>query len=217
MEIGKRFANLEKIGNLEKRLEIWKEIENLENIWKFEKINLKIWKKMEIWKKVESFEKIWQFRNFTKKIEILINFLSLEKYLEIRNILKFGKYVEIGKKLEVWKKLEIWKEFGNSEKKLETSGKIWKLGKNENLEKLWKFGKKIWKFDEKLLKFRKCFEIWKKKTWQFWQMLKFVKKNLNLEKIWTFGKALEIWERFGNFEKKIRKFGEKILKVGKEL
>ena len=80
MEIGKRF------GNLQKKLEIWKEIENLENIWKFEKINLKIWKKNGNLKKVESFEKIWQFRNFTKKIEILINFLSLEKYLEIWKI-----------------------------------------------------------------------------------------------------------------------------------
>ena len=28
-----------------KKLEIWKEIENLENIWKFEQINLEIWKK----------------------------------------------------------------------------------------------------------------------------------------------------------------------------
>ena len=59
--------------------------------------------------------------------------------------------------------MEIWKEFGNSDKKLETSGK--KFGnqeKNENLEKLWVFGEKIWKFDEKLLKFRKGFEIWRK-------------------------------------------------------
>ena len=91
MEIGKRFGNLEKIGHLEIRLEIWKEIENLENIWKFEKINLKIWKKWKFGKngnlkKVESFEKIWQFRNFTKKIEILINFLCLENYLEIWKI-----------------------------------------------------------------------------------------------------------------------------------
>ena len=73
---------------------------------------------MEIWKKVESFEKIWQFRNFTKKIEILINFLSLEKNLEIwkrfwnlENILKFGKNWEFEKKIG------NMEEFGNSEKK----------------------------------------------------------------------------------------------------
>ena len=47
-KLGKDLEIWKKIGNLEKRLEIWKEIENLENIWKFEKINLKIWKKLEI-------------------------------------------------------------------------------------------------------------------------------------------------------------------------
>ena len=60
---------MEKIGNLEKRLEIWKEIENLENIWKFEKINLKIWEKMEIWKKVKGFEQNLVILKFYKKIE----------------------------------------------------------------------------------------------------------------------------------------------------
>ena len=53
MEISKKFGNLIKIWKVgkdleiwKKRLENWKEIENLENIWKFEKIDLKIWEKM---------------------------------------------------------------------------------------------------------------------------------------------------------------------------
>ena len=37
--------------------------------------------------------------------------------------------LKLGKNWKFEKELEIWKEFGNSEKKLETSGKIWKLGK----------------------------------------------------------------------------------------
>ena len=49
-------------------MEIWLkfgnwEIENLENIWKFEKINLKIWKKK--WK-------------FEKKLKVLEKFCNLE-------------------------------------------------------------------------------------------------------------------------------------------
>ena len=50
-------------------MENWKEIDNLENIWKFEKINLKIWEKMEILKKVESFEKFGNLEILQQKLK----------------------------------------------------------------------------------------------------------------------------------------------------
>ena len=53
LEIGKRFGNLEKIRNLEKRLEIWKKD------WKFGK---KLKKKLELWKIILKFEK--NMKNF---------------------------------------------------------------------------------------------------------------------------------------------------------
>ena len=89
MEIWLKFGNWEKVWKFGKNWKFGKKIGNLERNWKFGKY-LEIWKnkfenleKNGNLKKVESFEKIWQFRNFTKKIEILINFLSLEKNLEI--------------------------------------------------------------------------------------------------------------------------------------
>ena len=60
------------IQNLEKkRLEIWKEIENLENIWKFEKINLKIWKKRKFEKKLKVLKKFGNLEILQKKLKFL--------------------------------------------------------------------------------------------------------------------------------------------------